>query len=76
MDILRDVTNNGEPKPHPLGDDAHDGSFEGSTKLYAEHLVNDHGFPEEVVAPYKGSVMQRDWLMLNAFHRTARLLDH
>jgi hypothetical protein len=70
------ITNNGEPKPHPLGSDAHDGSFEGSTKLYAEHLVNDHGYTEEQVAPYKGSVMVSDWLALDRLHRTARLLNH
>lgn len=45
------ITNNGEPKPHPLGTDAHDGSFEGSCYLYATHLVKDHGYRESDVAP-------------------------
>lgn len=69
------VTNNGEPKSHPLGSDAHDGSFEGSTKLYAEHLVNDHGYTEAQVAPYKNSVMQGDWVSLDRLHRAARSLS-
>ena len=69
------ITNNGEPKPHPLGSDSHDGSFEGSTKLYAEHLVNDHGFTDAQVAPYKDGMMQGHWTALNRLHRHARSLD-
>jgi hypothetical protein len=69
------ITNNGEPKPHPLGTDAHDGSFEGSTKLYAEHLVTDHGYTEEDVAPFKHGVTESDWLALGRLHRKARSLD-
>jgi N-formylglutamate amidohydrolase len=68
------ITNNEEPKPDPLGSDAHDGSFEGSTTLYAEHLVNDHGFTEAQVAPFKGGAMQGDWNTLDRLHRAARSL--
>jgi hypothetical protein len=70
------VTNNGEPKPNPLGTDAHDGSFEGSTKLYAEHLVNDHGYTEEDVAPFKFGITEAEWYSLDYMHRKARLLDN
>jgi len=69
------ITNNGEPLPHPLGTDAHDGSFEGSTALYAEHLVKDHGFTEAQVAPYKNGAVQGDWSMLDRLHRQARSMD-
>lgn len=69
------ITNNGEPKPNPLGSDAHDGSFEGSTTLYAEHLVNDHGYTAAQVAPFKGGVSQGDWISLDHLHRTARTLN-
>lgn len=70
------VTNNGEPKPHPLGTDAHDGSFEGSCYLYAKHLVEDHGYTEDDVAPYKDGIYQSQWSALNTMHRKARLLDN
>lgn len=69
------VTNNGEPKSHPYGTDAHDGGFEGSTKLYAEHLVTDHGYTEAQVSPYSSGVTQGDWSMLDRLHRHARSLD-
>lgn len=69
------ITNNGEPKPNPLGTDAHDGSFEGSCWQYAEHLVKDHGYRESDVAPYKDGIYQSQWSALNAMHRKARLLD-
>ena len=69
------ITNNGEPKPNPLGTDAHDESFEGSCYLYAKHLVNDHGYTEADVAPYADGIYQSEWSALNAMHRTARLLN-
>lgn len=69
------ITNNGEPKPNPLGSDAHDGSFEGSTSLYADHLVKDHGFSYANVEPYKGASSQGAWLALDRLHRHARSLD-
>lgn len=67
------ITNNGEPKPNPLGSDAHDGSFEGSCSLYAEHLVKDHGYTDADVEPYKWGMTYSDWLALDRLHRTARL---
>jgi hypothetical protein len=69
------VTNNGENPPNQWGTDAHDDSFEGSTKLYAEHLVNDHGYTEAQVSPYKNGVTQGDWSMLDRLHRAARSLS-
>lgn len=66
------ITNNGEPKPHPLGSDAHDESFEGSTTLYADHLVKDHGFSYSNVEPFKGGSSQSDWTALDRLHRHAR----
>lgn len=69
------ITNNGEPKPNPLGTDAHDGSFEGSNKLYAEHLVNDHGYTEAEVERYKWGMTESEWCALDSMHRKARLLD-
>jgi hypothetical protein len=68
------ITNNGEPKPNPLGTDAHDGTFEGSIELYAQHLINDHGFTENQVEPYRSGYTQGDWSMLNKLHRAARSL--
>lgn len=69
------IHNNGEPKPNPLGTDAHDGGFEGSNKLYAEHLVNDHGYTESDVERHKWGMTEGDWIALNAMHRAARSLD-
>lgn len=69
------ITNNGEPKPNPLGSDAHDGSFEGSARLYAEHLVKDHGFSWSNVDPFKNGVSQGDWIALDHLHRHARSLN-
>jgi hypothetical protein len=70
------ITNNGEPKPHPLGTDSHDESFEGSNKLYAEHLMKDHGFSYSNVEPFKDSLMQGAWIALNKLHRHARSQDN
>lgn len=69
------INNNGEPKPDPLGTDAHDNSFEGSTSAYAEHLIKDHGYTEEDVAPFKEGRSQSDWLALDRLHRVARYLE-
>lgn len=69
------VTNNGEPKPNPLGTDTHDNRFEGSCSLYAEHLVKDHGYTETDVEPFKWGGDSSAWSALNSLHRTARSLD-
>ena len=69
------ITNNGEPKPNPLGTDAHDGSFEGSCSLYAAHLVKDHGYSETDVEPFKWGMGQSEWSALDSLHRKARSLD-
>lgn len=74
-DIFENVTNNGENPPNIFGADAHDSSFEGSTRKYAEHLVNDHGFTKAQVAPYESGVVQGDWNMLDRLHRLARSLN-
>ena len=69
------VTNNGESKPNKLGTDAHDEEFEGSCKLYADHLVNDHGYTDEQVSDWRWGNSQGDWTALDHLHRIARSLD-
>lgn len=69
------TTNNGEPKPSPYGTDAYDERFEGSCKLYAEHLVEEHGYKEEDVAPFKWGSDSSAWSALNSMHHVARNLD-
>lgn len=67
------IHNNNEPKPNPYGTDSHDESFEGSTELYAKHLVEDHGFPAEKVYALVGS-SQGNWTNIDRLHRYARSL--
>jgi hypothetical protein len=69
------VHNNGEPKPHPLGTDSYDDRYEGSTTLYAKHLVEDHGVPYKYVEKYDGGMDQSSWSALNTIHRKVRSLD-
>lgn len=69
------IHNNGEPKPNKFGTDAHDGGFEGSNKLYAEHLVKDHGYMQADVEPFAYLSDQSAWSTLNSMHRAARSLD-
>lgn len=70
------ITNNGEPKPSQYGTDAHDERFEGSCLLYAQHLVNEHGYSEEAVKAYKDGDSENEWIALNKLHRLARTLDN
>lgn len=69
------IRNNDEPKPNPYGTDAHDEQFEGSCALYAEHLVEAHGFAEKDVEPFKFAGDSSAWSALNTLHRTARALE-
>lgn len=69
------LTNNGEPKPNPYGTDTHDERFEGSTQLYAQHLVKDHGFSATAVEKLGQRGDQSAWSELNTLHRHARNLD-
>lgn len=69
------VHNNGEPKPNPFGTDAHDEKYEGSTSLYAQHLMEDHGVPRKYVAAFDGASDQSSWSALDTIHRKVRSLD-
>lgn len=71
---LGGIHSNGEPAPNPLGVDAHDSSFEGSTSLYARHLILDHGFTREDLGDLPDGSDQSSWAALNDLHWRARRL--
>lgn len=72
--LLGGIHGNGEPVPHPHGTDAHDETFEGSTGLYAKHLILDHGFSLGDLGDLPARNDQSSWSALNELHRRARLV--
>lgn len=68
------IHNNGEPKPNPYGTDSYEERYEGSTSLFAKHLVEDHGYKAEDVDDHGRGITQSDWIALSVMHKRARLM--
>lgn len=72
--LLGDIHANTEPAPDPHGTDDHDEYFEGSTPLYAMHLIEDHGFTLADLGDLPAGSDQSAWSALNELHHRARRL--
>lgn len=69
------IHHNGEPLPLRYGGlDEHDTTLERRPDLYAQHLVKDHGYSLEDVAPYAAGATWAQINGLHHLHKEARLI--